>query len=800
MIKKIFSIIFILILSTICVYAVSPSDMTFKADENGKYIYCNNREFILRDDLADVSNPNAKYIMNNESLKADNYTLFVSHVNHTELRDANNNIIEPGFDIEVDVMFKAKSKTTIRIDKLGFEVPRNIKYYLNGRTYTDENEWGCFEAWSNYLGMTINQKDSGQKYYPSNFEPVEIVLNAGETVWLSKYIDNYSAVPFYKPAHIISDFKIISGCCDVNVLALKSNGTLKNRDNLADNISFGAYVYDRQYKGISNSKNVVSTNLNYVITDDDNDGTALPVIVHNQLSDKGNTVTKWFTNLNPRADIWNKANVAEDSMLTLKYEDNSKLNYYGKSVNTKDNIWIFDTLHTDLSQDNSTKRLDRKYIPNSLLSKKSSEETACNLANYGVFYNYNITVENKGNTDRYLSYKLKTESNNIIILYDENGNVVDGYPLCKGNSGSTAEEDTMINIPIPSQKTTNFVISVVLTTNYVGGMQNQLVINNYPTSVESYNTNRNYDVKDFNFTGSEYVKWIDGILYKSNDKINWQKTNMNKETADLFKNQWNEYNFTKFNNCYIAKNSIYDGALYESVKNFFNKFYILDNDFNLVNSYQLYSYSKEVSKANDIIYANTDTKYYLENGQWKNLDSSLELPKYNGKSFVVSYGNGTANLSTTGIYFKPVLFDNFTVEYIQTLNDIYYFVNNNTIYYSYDGVYWNECKTDDYIKKLSRNDTKFIVNDNKQYDILPYQNDIVLRYKDTYLSFKNKIISENEVAYAPTESFEKLTNIKVNSKYIVEYNGISYFPIRQFFEDLGNKVTYHSDYNLIRIE
>ncbi|MBQ6907154.1 MAG: hypothetical protein IJQ28_02140, partial [Clostridia bacterium] len=756
--KVIFILSFMSIILGINVYAISPSKMIFSKDTDGKYIYCNNREFIYREDLADNSNDNPKYIMNNDNLAKDKYTIFISHVNHTELRDENRNITEAGFDIEVDVLFKADTDTEIIINSLGFEVPQNIKYYLNGNTYNDETDWGCFNAWASYLGFTINQKDSSQKYYPYEFEPVKINIKAGEKVWLSTYIDNYCAVPFYKPVHIISDFEIVSGQCDVNVAAIKSNGTLKDRSNLSDNIARGTYIYDRQYKGISYSKNKVNTSLNYTINDEDYDGTLLPVTVYNQFAPNGNTVTTWYTNLNPKADPWNKDNVAEDSMLALYYKDSSKLDYYGMSSDSKDDVWVFDTYHTDLKYDYNSTKLAKNFKPNYLLTKKTLEKYACNLANYGVFYNYNITVKNEGNIDRYLSYKLKTPSNNIVILYDEDGNIAEGYPLAKGFTNGDAELDTMVNIYIPAQKTTVCTISVILTTNYVGGMENKLVINNFPTAVETYSYERNYDVKDNTFTGNEYVKWKDGILYKSYDGDNWEKTLMNESTSKLFEGQWNEYVFTATKDGYFAKNTIYDGTLYDSVKNLFNKVYILDKDFNYLYTVEMYSYPKEFSKTDSVTYVNTDTKYYSENngGIWKNFDALFELPKYNMGSFVACYGNKTINLSTTGIYFKPVIFDDFSVEYLQTLGNLYYFVKENVIYYSYDGVYWNKAVSDTKIKKLAKNSKEFIVNDNIKINILEYNNDIVIRFEDIYLGLSQKPLLINGKTYVPLNSFTKL--------------------------------------------
>ena len=797
--------------------------MVFEKNDGGKYIYCNNREFIYPQDLADISNPTPKYIMNNEGLGPDNYTIFISHVNHTETRDENNNIIKAGYDIEVDTVFIAQEDTEIILNAVGFQVPENVKFYADGRTYTEERDWGCFGAWSSYLQKIINQKDSGQKYYPVEFEPVKFVVKAGEKVWLSKYIPNYIAVPFYRPVHIIADFEIVSGKCDVNVAALKSNGTLMDRSNISSNIAFGKYVYDRQYKGISESKNAVDTDLYIKIDDSVPDNTKIPVRIRNRFAPDGvNTVTNWFTHINSSSDIWNKLSGAEDSMLKLEYKDPSKLNYYGKKAKEKDDVWVFDTLHSDTTSNPNSKGVrNAYYVPNFLVNDDTDPSLACNLANYGVFHNYHITIENTGNTDRYISYILYTASNNLILLYDEDGNLINNYPLAKGNSNGMKERDILANLSAPAQKTVKYTLSVVLTTNYDGGMENVLIVNNYPTSVESYDTKRNYDVKDYSFTGKENVKWLNGSLYTSSDKINWEHSGMNEKTASLFKGQMGQYKFVYTGDGYLAKNCIYDGSLYAGIKDLFNKVYYLDESFNLVKEIKMYSYAKDVSAAKGLVYVFTDTKYYTpdKGGKWYNLNGSNELPVYNMGRFVASYGNKTVNLSTSGANFNPVVFDSFNPEYIQSLGNIYYFVVGNKIYYSYDGVYWNNTTAKESINLIGRIDDKLLVNDNEFIDISKDECYTVIRFRDTYLGLRQAPVVIDDTTYVPLRSFAVTSGINLewnnenNSARLeiegkvaeiaeeegVYINNTLFVPVRKIAEMLGFTVEYYEEYNLVKI-
>ena len=821
--KIIFVFMIAMLFLNITVFAVNPCDMTFVKDNGGKYIYSNNREFIYPCDLADISNENPRYIMNNSDLTADKYTLFASHVNHTETRDENNNITKAGYDIELDVMFKASEDTVLEISSIGFEVPKNIKYYYNFRTFTKEDEWGSFNAWASYLKMPVNQKDGGQKYYPSYFEPVTVNIKAGQTLWLSKYIKNYSQVPYYRPVHIMSDFEIKSGKCDVNVLAVKSNGNLKDRSMLADGIGYGKYEYDRQYKGISDNKNKVDTYLSFDIDDSVQSGTKLPVTVFNQYAPKGKTVTTWFTNLNPRADIWNKDNVAEDSMLAFKYKDTSKLSYYNKNRKEKSDEWIFDTNHSDLIYNkDGTKVANALFYPNFKLKNNTPEEYACNLANYGVFQNYHITVNNTGNIDRYLSYVLKTPSNNLIILYDENGNVADGYPMIKGTADDGEKEtDVLANVKIPANKTVKFTLTVVLTTNHVGGMENTLLIEDSPKSVNTYDDKFLYDVSDKSFTGKEYVKWVNRRLYTSKDKKFWTPTLMNRDTQKLFDGQWNEYKFIYNGSGYFAKNTIYDGLPYKGIKDSFNFVYVLDENFNLKETIKMYSYINDISFANNLLYTYTDTLYYSDDfgKTWKNMDSSFSTPLYNNNGFIAAYGNKTVNLSTTGIYFNPVLYDDFVVPYIDCVGDIYYFADKNKLCYSYNGVYWHSLEFKNNINIISKISDDVIVNDEEHCAVKNSDDEIIVRCKDTYLGLKHKPVFIEDKIYVPLKSFAKTMGItfdydetsksavltqgkytvNLDSKDMIYVDGILYSPVRLIGEALSYKVSYNDIYNLVRL-
>lgn len=819
-------LLFVLCIWACCgtAYALEAPDLIFQPDPDGTYIYCNNHEFIRREDLADNSNFNAKFLMNNEGLGPDKYTIFVSHVNHTELRtDDGTAITEPGFDIEVDVLFRAQEDTVVRLTAVGFEVPDHIKYYYRGEAYTRELEWGCFQAWASYLGTTIYEFDSGQHYTPVSFEPVEFTIPAGEEVWLSSYIPNYREVPFYRPVHLMADFEILSGCADVNVAALKSLDTLRDRSRLAKNVAFGSYVSQKEYKGIADSKNVVDAYLHYTIDDTFLNGASLPVKVYNQFAPDGNEVTVWYTNLNPRADIWNKDNVAETGMLAFRYYDPSKLQYYGSLVpeEERDPNWYFDTTHADAitySKDSGFTR--GSFQPNFELQDTTPEEYGANLGNYGVLQNYHITITNNGYQDRYWYYTLNTAANNLILLYDENGALMEGYPLTKGTTG-VKQKDVLACVKIPAMQTTSFTLCVVLTTNHLGGMENAFALYNTPVPVQSYPDVVAYDVKDKSFTGREYVKWQNGTLWTSEDGVHWAESGMNDQTKALFYGHWNEYRFIYTGTGYLAKPILYDGTPYDGAQELFNSYFQLDLQFNLVARRTLYNYPKELTAGNGLYYLQMGANYYSKDLQtWYVLELNSGLPVYNFGTFTAAQARDGILLSTDGLHFDKVVYELQKPLYIDTLGDLYYYINGKDICLSADGVYWHTVRSDETIYKIGRTGNALLINGGTSVSIPALRQQPVIQLQQRYLGMQTPPVWADGSIYVPLRSFAatagfdlqwdadaeaaQLTARGVSLTFLERENlvldGTLYVPVRKLAEALGYTVRYDEGSGVVVIE
>lgn len=788
--KKIFSVLFLAILFvSVKVYAYNTPELEF-THETGKYIYCNNPENIKRSDLADYTNYNAKYIMNNEALTPDKYAIFLSHYNHTHLMgDDIYTMLEPGFDIEVDVQFKATEDTEIKITSLGFEVTSKKEYWLNGKKYIEDTPLGCMTAWASYLKMPIRQIDSGEYYEPIAFEPVTFTVKSGETVWLSNYIPNYSAIELYRVIHLMADFEILNGKCDVNVVALKSNGSLGDRSHFNPNALFAAHFNERQYKGISNSLNRVWADIDYTVDYYVYHGMRLPIKVFNNKYPDGNITSTWHTHLNPSSDWLDASGADESNMLSFTYKDNSKLKYYGKSVNDseKENIWYFDTKHNDVVEYQSGYGKKAYFKPNTN-ERYSNGYSHCNLGNYGVLENYNLSFTNTTESMRYVSYKLKTGSNNIIILYDEHGNVVPGYPLCKGYN-EYVEEDTMACIALPPHKTTKYTLTVILPTNYYGDMAHSLVVSTEPETVQSYDTQKQYISHPFRHTGKEFYKWENQDLYFSDDTVNWRKIDVDDKIKQIVYGRWKNYALHYTEDGYVLRADNMGGIYFYFPQKFFRDIYFLDNNMKITSSHQFIEYPSQFTYAKNayytdasLVYTSTDTKNWTISG------SGVTMPVYNYGRFVASCKDKDIYISSDGISFNRVAYESISPEFIDSYAGIYYWIDNNILYTSYDGVYWQKSICPRKITSLHVVQGNVVVN-----------GDVVIALDDNRLS--PVVIIDGTVAGYSQPPYIENGTLMVSHSYTAHLMGVEasddwngkYIPLRKLAEENSYSVQWDAD-------
>ena len=777
---------------------VSAKPLKFTPVGGGKYIYCNNFEFIRRKDLADNSNQYAKYIMNN-TLEPDNYAMFVSHVNHTELRDAAGNITEPGFDIELDVYFKAEEDTELVITALGFEVPEHSRYYYEGIEYNTEEAWGCMNAWADYLKLPIREIDSDRSYIPRAFEDISISLKAGESFWLSEYIPNYSVVPFYRPVHLLADFTVVSGKTCANVAAVRSTGALKDRSTVHPDPAFGYYEREKQYKGVADTLNRLETGLEYTVADWTG-GMEFPVTVYNEFVPEGNTITHWYTHINPYADIWNKQNAVGSDMLEFRYEDDSKLKYYGSKVpqEKRDNVWVFGSNRGDYTSYPGRKSgySSSYYVPNRVLGTDATSEEACNLGNYGVSLDYKITITNEGKITRYALYNLATVSNNIVLLLDKDGKPMNGYALCKGEHDNK-EADTMACVELPGGTTTTFTIRVILPTNYSGGMENSLKLVNDKVVPRSYTTTMEKVPRDLSYTGREYIKWDKCKLYKSYDKAEWQEVNISPEFEEALHGSWNQYEFLYTDGGYMVKAALYDSKPYYGVREYFKTIYFLNDDFSLKSSHTFYQYPTDMSYADGVYYVTAGSKYKSTDGkEWELTDGSYLLPKDNGGIFSC-YRSGKDYYYNSGDGYVAATFEGDAPLFIEQAGQVYFYVKGKTAYVSVDGMYFDEYKTDGGLENIATVGGRLVIN-GKLCD-MPASDGVYVKADDKYVVFENSPYISDGKTYVPYNYISRLTGGTISDSELVIRGGVVYVPIRAFCEANGFGIAYNSSARCVNI-
>ncbi len=800
------------------VYAVESCDLVFTQKQGGKYIFCNNREGIRSTDLADISTEHPKFLMNNEKLSPDKYAFFASFQNKTNLNHNGDVISSKGFDIELDTVFIAREDTQITIERLGFEVPLHYNVFLEGTQYSVEDEWGCFTAWASYLNMPIRQINSGNAYYPTGFKPVTFTLKAGERVWLSEYIENYMAVPYHRSVHIMADFSIDSGLCDVNVAAFKATGKTGDRSGFRETAAFGSYYRDRQHKGISDGLNEVTAELEYTIDDSTAVG-KLPVTVYNQYKPEGNTITDWYTHLNPRADEWSYELCAESDMISLRYYDPLKRTLYGDGIpdNERDDYYIFDTKHTDIAE--YQKEYGRKYyhIPNRELEDGEGQDYVCHLGNYGVIYNYNIKIANNGNQKRYLIYKLATSSNNIVYVKDSEGNVLNGYALNKGVSYTRISDD-MACLPVPAQSTSEYTVCVVLTPNYSGGMENALYLANYPSIIETYETERSGVEKDRFFTGKNYYKWEKGSLYVSDDREVWRDAALPDSVKNSIRGYETDYALYYTGNGYALRPSLYDAGVYYYAFAPYRDMFLLDENFNLKAKQTFGSYPEGFTCANGVYYVRlSGTVFRSKEFKWWDVKQH-ELPCWNYGTLSALTDNGRIKLSEDGLEFSDVVYKGFKPEYIDAYGEYYYYVEGRTLYLSKEGIYWHSLVFNNRIKSFEVIGNTVIVNGEQEKTLPDFKDTVVLKINDKFISTEiESLLIDNSpfIAIRPAaellgydigwdngsvvlEKDGKTVNLNADDGvFVIDEN--SYAPLKVFVERLGHTASYNASAQVAEI-
>lgn len=590
-------------LSALCLCATSlnvmAEELEFTPIGGGKYLYNNNPEYI--DDMMTVSHTNPRYLSNHEHLTPDRYYLYMSYFNYTGSGSL-------GYDIETDVQIIAKQDAVLTINNASFDTNNNRAYIKNGTIYHEISDWTFTGVCADMLGTNITDMSGRDVFKAHSYNPVTIHIKKGNVIWLSDYIDNYDTVHFGQPVHFQADITLTDGIVDINTLAKKHNGKLRDRTDIPNKIYFGIYRYDYTLKGISDTlPEVVSNIMHFTIDDSIVSGERLPVTIKNQYVPDGNTVYTWVTNINPIADAWSKNTAVESDMLSFEYKDDNKLSFYGSDVSKKDNIWIFDTRHAACSQyDARAGKKPSEYEPNFIIDnifQSDISTAACNLGNYGVTETYRLEIENNSDRDRYFNYTIASKSNTIVYTSDENGHPINAYSK---STTATADETVMAAVLIPAHETIRFNVSSLLPVNVNGGLHNSFVISD------------TYDLKYTEYIEKDYIDPLKGkrlsdfILQLPESTLkklggNLESFEINGET-DLHLVRW----------CDWDGNPYY----YTNIRSHCNTIYVLNTNYEIISEYQMPSLATEINIVNGILYARD-----LENGLFVSYDDGKTWEK-----------------------------------------------------------------------------------------------------------------------------------------------------------------------------
>lgn len=788
--KKYISILLAIVLIFSCMLCYAEADATgpipiqFEKTD-GQYIYCNNPEYVGESDLSTDENPNATYMMKCEGLQPDTYSVFFCFYNWTT------------FAVEPDMEFKTDGNAVIRIDSVSYCLPVGDEY------------WDCINTWADFLNMNIRTINGYQQYVPYQgiTMPREIQLNNSND-WISKYIYNYAAVQSRLTFNMLVKFTVLSGEVDVNFAALKHYDVLGDRSHHNPDALPGKYRRDTSIKGIEqDSLPMVTCDLNVEITPDTVDGEPLPVEIFNQYYNEGNVVEHWMTNINPSRDayLYSKQVAAGSDMLTFSFEDDSKLQYYGKNVpeSQRDNVWVFDIYHHDTTEYESGMSWKKEdHIPNDFTSETLDIENLpnldyeFNLGNFGVTNRYYLTVHNSDHITRYINYYLETSlSSNIVIARDEKGDMlnpytlqpVDAFALCKGINSDKVNE-CMLSAEVAAGDTVRYIIDVILPTNCYGGMVNSLVVdkmkrlmpvagNDFPNYTELY------PYEGVFFNGEQYMKWEGGGLYRYNNST-WEQVNLPESAKKIFQYRSGDFKIVKMNKGYAARFAGWDGGLDWCIAytNTENKVFFFDENFNYKSTRDFQTYIYDIVPANGKVYINADKIYETTDGlHFSQTTGKADFPKSNGTYAIVRNG-GQLYLRDAKEDIKISYESHPVPSELSASGGIFYYrkswkefftdtVTPNILSVSPDGVYWTDFELPNTFLELMDVhyiDNKLFVNGRFQTMEFNFQ-----------LQTQIKVVLNHEML-----GFDVPPTLK---------NDRTMLPIRYFFEKLGAKVNWNGE-------
>ena len=670
----------------------------------GQFIYCNNPEAVTKTELSSTDNPSPTYLMKNEDLGPDNYSVFFCFYNFA------------GFDIEPDVEFTSENGAVIKINSIGYYTPQGVEF------------WDCLGAWPDYLGVNIRSLAGNEQHVAfagAKNVPAEFSLYSGENDWASRYLYNYEALKPEATFNMLIDFTIVSGRADVNFAALKHTKTLGDRSSHDPNAAPGKYVRDNTVKGIDKETlPIVETDIQISIDKDTPNGEPVPAEVFNQYHPEGNVTPFWTTNINPSRDEYmvSKNTAAGSDMLSLTYEDDSKLAYYGRSVpqSQRDNVWQMDLYHFDTAgYDPSLPWTADEHVPNAFTSETLDKNNPpnpnfqFNLGNFGVTNRYRLAIENRDSIPRTLNYYIKSScTSNIVIARDKDGTMLNPFTLEPENTFAISKEITwgeqtdacMFSAEVGPGETKEYVLDVILPTNNFGGQANSIRIDTvkhlqpreYSPFPSYMQTQTN---KDVFFTGAETMKWENGALLRfDEDAAVWNEVILPETTRTLFEAESNHISLVKTGAGYAARFCGWDDFGNSIMnKNRKNTVYFLDGSMNVTGQKTFPDYIFGFLSDGKTLYVQSDKAYRTDN--LETFEPVEETPVWNGKYLLVKKGSTFYERKEEKDI--PIVFEGETPKEIFSTDGVFYYKKSwqtsltdknteNILSVSPDGVNWTD--------------------------------------------------------------------------------------------------------------
>lgn len=747
--KKYIIALFLILLSAAPAQAVTqqPCDLVFTPRAGGKFIYFNNPEAVTNEWLADTSNENPKYLMNNEDLGPDYYSLYISVINHTGPREMYT-LLDKGFDIEVDVQITAKEDATFVVHKTAFETPQLHNYLDDGVLTAEEDSYAHLNACARMLGEDIYQLKSAIVYEAGEpQEPVTVELKKGETVWLSSFVENYSPVVFRRTMFLAGEVEVQTGVVDMNIAALRSTGTVGDRSHMAAEPAFGEYVRDRMFKGVADNLPIVDTWLEYEVDQYNSEGTYLPVKIYNQYNPDGYQMTEWVTHLNPQADGSYGKYAAESDLMVFKYKDASKLLYYGPNIpeEERDDVWVFDAYHSDtIGYDGLVTGLEEAdYLPNYPLStERDNTGFSCSVGNFGVATTYHISINNNSYMTRYWKYNMRSASNAIVIVRDGEGNLL--QPVVSKGATDDMVSDMMACVELLPMQVTEVELTVILPVNQFGGIRNSMYISDTPRELEFAAEEREQIPRKL-VGGDVAVRLKDAP----------------PQTQTFFAGNENNYEFIETGDGYMARWRMWDGlpGYYSPYRELAGAVVFLDKELNIQSQYLFPALTLEASYARGRYYVRTadGAAYWSADGaQWQPYEGK-QLPRDNGGAFAAVVADGAEYLTPDGETFLPVEYQGAAPGYIEALGGVYYYTEGDTLYTSRDGVYWSPYTVGGPVETVQYVDGYLVINGREALELPQGEGSVLVFAGGTALGFDSLPVVENGRTLVPMRLiFEQL--------------------------------------------